>query len=65
MCAGSEKPRRVMAEYLDLFLTYEQDAAAIFGFDRNIAYDGKKVRECRVFTGTKLFHLFVVQNRVD
>ena len=47
------------------FLTYEQDAAAIFGFDRNIAYDGKKIEECRVFTGTKLFHLFVVQNRVD
>ena len=50
---------------VDLFLTYEQHVAAIFGFDRNIAHYGKKVGECRVFTGAKLFHFFIAQSRVD
>lgn len=50
---------------VDLFLTYEQHVATIFGFDRNIAHYGKKIGECRVFTGAKLFHFFIAQSRVD
>ena len=42
-----------------------QHVATIFGIDRNIAHYGKKIGECRGFTGAKLFHFFIAQSRVD